>query len=98
MSRGRPKKTDTLTNLWVVEQYYHGDDLTQSWGKPIEICHSEQKAKDRIKLEAALYAADIESPEIDDSLSRMITVKTKGASLYPAMDFWYYHCVLIEED
>ena len=99
MSKGRPKKTDTLTNLWVVEQYYHGDDSTQSWGKPIEVCHSEQKAKDRMKLEATLYAADIESPEIDDSLSRMITVRpNNGVSFYPAMDFWYYHCVLIEED
>lgn len=98
-SKGRPKSVDALTNLWIAEQYYHGDDLAQSWGKPIKVCYSEKEARDCIELESALYSQEIEFPEIDREISRMITVRpNNGDSFYPAMDFWYYHCILVEED
>lgn len=96
--KGRPKKKDTLTNLWVVEQYYHGDDATQSWGKPLEVCYSEKSAKDRMELEAKLYAEDLECPEIIRDTHNMITVKPyNGVIFCPSMDFWYYHCILVED-
>lgn len=97
--KGRPKKNSNNMNLWIVEQYYHGDGLTQSWGKPIKICTSDIDAKSTMKLEAALYAADIENALIDDSLDKIITVKpNKGENFAPFMDFWYYQVTLIDPD
>lgn len=99
MSRGRPKKIDSLTNLWVVEQYYHGDDATQSWGKVIKVCPTEQNARSTMELEAALYAADIESPKIDRSIDKMIIIKpNRGVNFAPFMEFWYYRAILIDEE
>ena len=100
MSRGRPKKLKTTIDLWVVEQYFSGDRLTQSWGKPIKVCYSESSAKETMELEAISYAESIECPEIDRSLDRMITIRSNNGenSFYPYMDFWYYHSLLVEED
>lgn len=97
--KGRPKKNSDALNLWIVEQYYHGDDSTQSWGKPIKVCYDEDDAVETMELEALSYAESIEYPEIDRSLNRMITVRpNNGISFYPNMDFWYYHSILVDDD
>ena len=97
--RGRPKKIDSLTSLWIVEQYYHGDGSTQSWGKVIKTCNTESEARNKMELEARLYYADIEAPEIDRSIDRMITIRpNKGANFTPFMEFWYYRVTLIDEE
>lgn len=96
--RGRPKKNKNVVELWIVEQYYHGDDSTQSWGKPIKVCHSENEAKTTWELEANSYIESLDNPDVDRELSRMITVRPNKEHFYPSMDFWYYHCILANED
>lgn len=97
--RGRPKNNKDAIKFWIVEQYYHGDDSTQSWGKVIETCNTEQRAKDVMELEARLYCADIDSPEIDREISRMITIRpNKGVNFTPFMEFWYYPAILVNDD
>ena len=97
--KGRPKKLKTTIDLWIVEQYYSGDKSTQGWGKPVKVCYDENEAKDAMELAALLYAESVESPEIDRSLSKMITIRpNNGDSFYPSMDFWYYHSLLVEDE
>ena len=87
--------------FWIVEQYYHGITNDESWGKPIKVCQSEEAAKSWIKLESTLYASDLENPEINTDVPRMIIVRpNNGENFYPSMDFWYYKVLLLpnEED
>ena len=87
--------------FWIAEQQYHGITIDESWGKPIKICQSEEAAKGLIELESVLYAKDLENPEIDRDIPRMITVRpNNGEAFYPSMDFWYYKVLLLpnEED
>lgn len=94
---GRPKKQDTAVNLWIVEQYYHGDDSTQSWGKPLKVCYSEEEAKECCEMEAKLYMEDLDTPYVDRDIERMITIRP-SEHFYPSMDFWYYNSVLVNPD
>lgn len=97
--KGRPKKNDNVTHIWVVEQYYHSKDSSQSWGKPLKICYNVADAVETIETESKIYASDFESSIIDRSIPRLITVKPEGEdSFYPSMDFWYYHTVLVDDD
>ena len=94
-------KEKDATYYWITEQYYHGITSEDSWGKPIKVCRSEEAAKDLIELESTLYAKDLENPEIDREIPRMITVRpNNGEDFYPCMDFWYYKVLLLpnEED
>ena len=87
--------------FWITEQYYHSLTSEDSWGKPIKVCESEEDAKDLIELQALLYAKDLEDPEIDRDITKMITVRSNnGEHFYPSMDFWYYKVLLLpnEED
>lgn len=84
-------------NLWVVEQYYHGDDLTQSWGKPLKICNSEDEAKATWELEANRYIESLETPYVDKDIERMITIRP-SKNFSPSMDFWYYNTLLVNPD
>ena len=82
-------KEKDATYYWITEQYYHGLNSEDSWGKPTKVCNSEEAAK------------DLENPEIDREIPRMITVRpNNGEDFYPCMDFWYYKVLLLpnEED
>ena len=92
-------KEKDATYYWITEQYYHGINSDESWGKPIKVCRSEEAARDLVELQALLYAKDIEAAQIDKEVPRMITVRpNNGEAFYPSMDFWYYKVLLLPNE
>lgn len=96
-----PKNKDEAVNIWVVEQYYHGDALTQSWGKPLSICYSEQDAFNTWNYEINNYISNLTDPSnivIDTDIPHMVTIRFNKENICPSMDFWYYQCILVDPE